>query len=191
MDKYILVKIKDAGLSRRYVTGVGKVRKAIHTVAEEEGINVADIVSPSFSVTDEESKALEKIFTDVMDRAKKVGMEVRSEHPYAFRSGEWALVTKLVRVSVLGDLMCWEVKFPDGVEDLWAVEDKMADYEFRESVIKDKTAFKLVKDGEVWDYSDLREYMEALRNKILREEPEAQVEILPCTRDEMTAWKER
>jgi hypothetical protein len=131
MNRYILVKIKDAGLSRRYGTGVGQVRKAIHDVAKEEGVDLANIVSPSFLVTEAEEAALEKVFSAVMDRAKKVGMEVRSGHPHAFRSGQWALITKLVKVSWLGDRMCWQVQFPDGVEDLWAVEDKTAGYEFR------------------------------------------------------------
>lgn len=53
-----------------------------------------------------------------------------------------------------------------------------------------RPAYKLIKDGGIWDYSDLREYMEALRNKILREEPEARVEIRDCTGEEMLSWKE-
>lgn len=52
------------------------------------------------------------------------------------------------------------------------------------------TAFKLIKDGNVWDYSNLREDVEAWRKKILREEPEARVEIRDSTREEMLAWKE-
>lgn len=53
-----------------------------------------------------------------------------------------------------------------------------------------RPAFRLVKDGQIWDYSNLQEDVEAWREKILREEPYAGVEIQPSTRAEMLAWKE-
>jgi hypothetical protein len=50
--------------------------------------------------------------------------------------------------------------------------------------------FKVVKDGHDWDYSTDRGYVERLRDKILREEPEAEVDIRNSTRTEMMRWKE-
>ncbi len=52
---------------------------------------------------------------------------IRSMHPSAFRSGEWArLLTKTG--SDEGD--CWVVEFPDGKTDFWVVDDPVGEYEF-------------------------------------------------------------
>jgi hypothetical protein len=52
---------------------------------------------------------------------------IRATHHYAFRSGQWArLVTTVPGPS--GD--CYLVEFPDGVTDIWSVEDTGWGYEF-------------------------------------------------------------
>ena len=51
-------------------------------------------------------------------------------------------------------------------------------------------AFKVVKNGHDWDYSTHRIDAERWRDKILREEPDARVEIRETTRARMMEWKE-
>jgi hypothetical protein len=52
---------------------------------------------------------------------------VRHTHPNGFRSGEWAELKDFV----LGEgRSCYLVEFPDGVTDLWAVNDPDEPYEF-------------------------------------------------------------
>lgn len=52
------------------------------------------------------------------------------------------------------------------------------------------TAWKLLMDGEVWDYSTHRSDCELWWQKVRSEEPEATLDILPATREEMMRWKE-
>lgn len=65
-----------------------------------------------------------------------IGQEIRGNSPYMFRFGQWARITGAhVWHPVLPgqeSRMVWDVEFPDGATDMWAVHDKAADYEFRE-----------------------------------------------------------
>lgn len=56
----------------------------------------------------------------------RIGQEIRSHHPYAYRAGKWALITSV-------DLKCgcYGLEWPDCVEDDWAINDPAANYEFR------------------------------------------------------------
>lgn len=68
-------------------------------------------------------------------------VEIRDNHPYGYRSGEWAqLIGKytLKRQPVSTDASpelreCYVLVFPDGVSDLWPVNDSGYDYEFRDA----------------------------------------------------------
>lgn len=51
-------------------------------------------------------------------------------------------------------------------------------------------AYKVVKDGHAWDYSTHPADVAKWRDKILREEPDAHVVIVPCTLKEMMDWKQ-
>ena len=62
---------------------------------------------------------------------KNCGMshvEIRSKHPAAFRSGEWAWVASLVWRD---GRVCYYVVFDDGATDYWVIDDPAAQYEFR------------------------------------------------------------
>jgi hypothetical protein len=59
---------------------------------------------------------------------KQSVQEIRSTHPAAFRSGQWAKVVAIVPSS---ERECYLVEFPDGATDFWAVNDPDAGYEFR------------------------------------------------------------
>lgn len=52
---------------------------------------------------------------------------VRSSHPYAFRSGEWAEI--IVECEARGR-PCWLVKFEDGVTDILVQDDPVDEREF-------------------------------------------------------------
>lgn len=54
--------------------------------------------------------------------------EIRGNHPYAFRSGEWAELKGIVPGP---DRECYLVEFPDGVTDFWPTHDEAAEYEQR------------------------------------------------------------
>jgi hypothetical protein len=85
MEKYIIVKVRDADAEfpsspyKDLVTGkwhipltnLGKIRKAIHTVAEEHFISEADMVTHTWFMTKAESDAIARIFETAMSRAKR------------------------------------------------------------------------------------------------------------------------
>lgn len=50
-------------------------------------------------------------------------------------------------------------------------------------------AYRLVKDGHTWDYSTHVADIAAWWDKILREEPEAELSVWGATVAEMEAWK--
>lgn len=54
--------------------------------------------------------------------------EIRGNHPYMFRSGQWA---SLVARMIYNERICYHVRFEDGVEDWWPVSDPEASYQFR------------------------------------------------------------
>lgn len=56
---------------------------------------------------------------------------IRSTHPGAFRSGQWAEV-RTIAPGVGRD--CYIVEFPDGKTDYWVVGDVAAGYEFAVTV---------------------------------------------------------
>lgn len=57
---------------------------------------------------------------------------VRSNHPAALRSGEWARIV-LVVVATVGTepRVCLAVEFLDGTTDHWALDDPDGMYEFK------------------------------------------------------------
>ncbi len=59
---------------------------------------------------------------------------IRGTHPYAFRSGEWAVLkgTTLLPGFPEGERECYLVEFPDGMCDFWAVSGVGYGYEFSE-----------------------------------------------------------
>jgi hypothetical protein len=57
------------------------------------------------------------------------GMDVRSMHPYAYRSGEWA---RIAHVYDHDGRRMWLVTFTDGDADWWVANDPDGAYEFRE-----------------------------------------------------------
>lgn len=53
--------------------------------------------------------------------------QVRTMHPYGFRSGVWAdLITTDTRED---GRPTWLVAFPDGVTDVWVADDEHGQYE--------------------------------------------------------------
>lgn len=57
-------------------------------------------------------------------------VEVRTMHPYGFRSGKWARL--VVSDTRLDGRPTWLVAFPDGVTDVWVADDEQGEYEVRE-----------------------------------------------------------
>lgn len=57
---------------------------------------------------------------------------IRSSHPYAFRSGEWAQIVARA-TDPENDRECYFLRFEDGTTDIWPVHDPVAQYEFREA----------------------------------------------------------
>jgi hypothetical protein len=52
------------------------------------------------------------------------------------------------------------------------------------------SAYRLIKNGNTWDYSTHPSDIVHWGKKILREEPEAVLEVEETTREEMMAWRE-
>lgn len=65
----------------------------------------------------------------------RVGQEIRSWHPYAYRSGQWALIIGITEVCIHENQGrgCYQLQWPDGATDDWAIEDPAAEYEYRET----------------------------------------------------------
>ena len=84
MEKYIIVKVRDANAefpSKPYAdpatgnwhiptTNLGKIRKAIHAVCEQQFISAADMVTHTRFMTREETETVARIFNRAMERAK-------------------------------------------------------------------------------------------------------------------------
>lgn len=64
----------------------------------------------------------------------RVGQEIRSSHPWAYRTGEWGLIVSANEICVHENLVrgCYQIRWPDGKTDDWAIADPVANYEFRE-----------------------------------------------------------
>lgn len=63
-------------------------------------------------------------------------MQIRAMHPYAFRSGKWAVIKGTVLLPVREnepDRACYLVEFPDKVADFWPIDNSGYEYEFRGS----------------------------------------------------------
>ena len=63
----------------------------------------------------------------------RVGQEIRSCHPIAFRSGQWALIVGVTELCLHENTVrgCYQLRWPDGATDDWAIDDPVAEYEFR------------------------------------------------------------
>ena len=55
---------------------------------------------------------------------------VRSMHPYAYKSGQWAQIVGEVERN---GRPCWLIVWPDGKTDEWVIDDPHAEYELAES----------------------------------------------------------
>lgn len=62
------------------------------------------------------------------------GMEIKSDHPAAFKSGEWGTIITYDVTREGREI--WLISWPDGQTDTWACEDPLADYQFRQPVKK-------------------------------------------------------
>lgn len=72
----------------------------------------------------------------------RIGQQIRSCHPWAYKRGEWATIVGANEVRVHENLKrdCYQLEWPDGSTDDWAIEDPVAAYEFRNTptTIKDE-----------------------------------------------------
>ena len=65
-----------------------------------------------------------------MSPEQHVGYLIRSSHPYAYRSGQWA---RIIAVVPALDRDAWLIEWPDKATDVWAINDPAAEYEFQPS----------------------------------------------------------
>ncbi len=65
--------------------------------------------------------------------------QVRTTHPYGFRSGEWAIFRHELTDPETGRRL-YLVEFPDYATDLWVADDPDGQYEFRDWVPPESTA---------------------------------------------------
>lgn len=73
-DKYILVKVRAADermTPRSANTNLGEIRKAMHEMAEDHGISMADMVTHTRFMTADETRRVTEIFETAMDRTKR------------------------------------------------------------------------------------------------------------------------
>jgi hypothetical protein len=57
--------------------------------------------------------------------------QIRSTHPYSYRSGEWADLLSWGPASEFNRRMVYFVRFEDGTRDWWAMDDPDNPCEFR------------------------------------------------------------
>jgi len=66
--------------------------------------------------------------------------QIRTMHPYGFRSGKWAdllYILKTAPAPTPGPARdCYAVRFKDGMTDYWVVDDPNGQYEFREVAVE-------------------------------------------------------
>lgn len=63
----------------------------------------------------------------------RIGQQIRSCHRYAYKSGQWATIVGITEICVHENERrgCYQLEWPDGATDDWAIEDPAASYEFR------------------------------------------------------------
>ena len=66
------------------------------------------------------------------DIERRTGSQIRSCHQFAFHSGEWATI-----IGTNYECGCYQLQWPGGDTDDWAIEDPVAGYEYREIPAKD------------------------------------------------------
>jgi len=68
---------------------------------------------------------------------ERIGQQIRSFHPWAYKSGEWATVVGVTENCAHENQQrgCFQLEWPDGSTDDWAIEDPVAEYEFRDTPI--------------------------------------------------------
>ena len=65
-----------------------------------------------------------------MNGEERIGQMIKSDHPYAYRSGQWG---EVIGVSQINSRPCWVVQWePDYDLDHWPQDDKHAAYQFKE-----------------------------------------------------------
>jgi hypothetical protein len=75
--------------------------------------------------------------TTLQEAKKRIGQHIKSDHDWAYKSGQWATI---VGVSELPDRLTYSLRWPDGNEDTWVVDDATASYQFRDPFEIAKTA---------------------------------------------------
>lgn len=65
-------------------------------------------------------------------RVSTRAQEIRTNHHYGFRCGQWAKL--LTTAPDPEDRDCYIVEFPDGKTDWWVVDDPDGQYEIREAL---------------------------------------------------------
>lgn len=86
MDKYIIVKVRDAGASNgKFQTNLGLMRKAIHQASQEHDISTADMVTHTAFFPPEDSAKVQAIFETNMDKAKKAADAFNQANPLVIR----------------------------------------------------------------------------------------------------------
>ena len=64
----------------------------------------------------------------MMDDITSYSVQIRSVHPYGFRSGEWAIIRRTIWMNYRP---CFEIEFLDRKRDYWPVIDASDEREFR------------------------------------------------------------
>jgi hypothetical protein len=86
MDKYIIVKIRDAdGRNGRFNSNMGAMRKAIHQASRDLDISAADMVTHTSFFPTEDSATVATIFETNMAKAKKAADEYNRLNPFKVR----------------------------------------------------------------------------------------------------------
>lgn len=109
------------------------------------------------------------------EQAKEnIGKYIMSSHRWAYKSGQWGKITDVEYIHKLYRdvyVICWD----DDIVDLWPVNDDIANYEFKESLMMDKEEFCLLNlvDGKECAYANgvtvtlqSEEFAEAYRKEL-------------------------
>lgn len=67
--------------------------------------------------------------TTLAEAEQRIGWHIKSDHPYAYKTGQWATIVDAREGT---DRNLWMLIWPDGKTDSWVVDDPTADYKFRD-----------------------------------------------------------
>lgn len=119
--------------------------------------------------------------TTLQEAEQRIGWHIKSDHPYAYRTGRWATIVDAREGT---DRILWMLVWPDGATDSWVVDDPTAEYQFRDPFRAADTAVRALETLEEVALAILRDVITS-GIRAPRELRDELTEILAAHRDKV------